>query len=437
MKALSLAATLLVATLGTSAAAQPLPPLTVQQAYQSALEQNYGLQSQEFLYRAEQQGVREAWGALWPQVEASAGYGASEYTRDFDLQSSVSDTDTHTRYDVSVSQVLYSKRTFENIDRAKAMESLAGDELDEFRQNIGFLAVEAYLQAAQLYAEALVVEKEVASHDKRLQQLESMRERGFASRADSLEAQATVDEIRAELSALRSQHRAALKHLQAVTGLELEGRELLSAPVEAWQATPALIERDWTTLALASSGAIQRARGELGVAEATHDMEKGAYWPELYLSARHSNNDTFATNLREETRLEVQLRLPLFTGGSTTARVRQARERIHSGRYQVMDTENAVRVEVARLTEELSGSYSRIQALRVALESGEAALQAAERGFIGGVRSLSDLLDSRTRVSRVERNLTTETHNNLILQFQLRQVAGTLSAADIDAVFGS
>lgn len=437
MRALSLALILLVPGLAASAAAQEPAPLTVQEAYQSALQQNYGLQSQEFLYRAEQQGVREAWGALWPQVEASASYGMSEYTRDFDLQSSVSDTDTHTRYDLAVNQVLYSRRTFENLDRARAAESLAADELDEFRQNIGYLAVEAYLQAAQLHAESLVVEKEIASHDKRLQQLESMRQRGFASRADSLEAQATVDEIRAELSALQSQHRAALKHLEAVTGLELAQRELLTAPVEAWQATPSIIARDWTTQALASSGAIQRARGELGLAEATHGMEQGAYWPELYLSARHSNNDTFATNLREETRLEVQLRLPLFTGGSTTARVRQAKERIHSGRYMVMDTENAVRVEVARLTEELSGSYSRIQALRVALESGEAALQAAERGFIGGVRSLSDLLDSRNRVSRVERNLTTETHNNLILQFQLRQVAGTLSAADIDGVFGS
>lgn len=422
---------------GTLAQAGEMAPLTVQQAYGSALQRNYGLQSQEFLHRAEQQGVREAWGALWPQVEASASYGASEYTRDFDLQSSVSDTDTHTRYDIAVTQVLYSRRTFENIDRARAAEELSAEELEEYRQNIGYLAVEAYLEAAQLKAESLVVEREVASHEKRFQQVESMRERGFASRADSLEAQATIDEARAELSVLRSNYRAALKHLEAVTGLDLSQRELMRAPENAWQTTPSVLSRDWTTLALAHAGALQRAQGELRVAEATHAMEKGAYWPEVYLSARHSNNDTFATNLREETRLEVQLRLPLFTGGSTTARVRQARERIYSGRYMVMDTENAVRVEVARLTEELSGSYRRIQSLRVAQRSGAAALEAAERGFIGGVRSLTDVLDSRNRISRLERNLAAEVHNNLILQFQLRQISGTLSAADIDRVFGS
>lgn len=437
MKVRCFVALVLCGLVSALAGAEEPAPLTVQEAYSSALQRNYGLRSQEFLYRAEQQGVREAWGALWPQVEASAGYGVSEYTRDFDLQSSVTDTDSHTRYDIAVTQVLYSRRTFENVDRARAAQELSAEELEEFRQNIGYLAVEAYLEAARLKAESQVVEQEIASHERRFQQLESMRERGFASRADSLEAQATIDEVQAELSVLQSNYRAALKHLEAVTGLDLAQRELLNAPVNAWQGTPSLLGRDWTALALAHAGALQRAQGELRVAEATHAMEKGAYWPELYLSARHSNNDTFATNLREETRLEVQLRLPLFTGGSTTARVRQAKERIHSGRYMVMDTENAVRVEVARLTEELSGSYSRIQSLRVAQKSGAAALEAAERGFIGGVRSLADVLDSRNRVSRVERSLVAEVHDNLILQFQLRQISGTLSAADIDRVFGS
>lgn len=416
---------------------QPQPLLTVEEAYQSALERNYALQSQEFIYRAEKEGVREAWGALLPQVEATAGYGVSEYTRDFDLQSSISDTDNHSRYDLSVNQVVYSRRTFKNLDRAKAMESLAADELHAYRLNIGYLVVEAFVQAAQLYAEALIIEKEVENHEKRLQQLDSMRERGFASRADSLDAQARIDEVRAEYTGLQSSYRAALKHLEAVTGLELDERQLSNIPSHAWQATPTLIERDWVPLALANSGDVQTARGELNVAEATHELERGAFWPELYLSARYTNNDTYATNLREETRVELQVRLPLFKGGSTLARARQAKERIHAGRYQLQDTENLVRVEIATVSEELRGSYSRIHSLRAAQESASAALQASERGFVGGVRSLNELLDSRNRLSRVERSLVEELHTNLLLQFKLRQTAGTLSAADISSVFGS
>lgn len=432
MKVLRLLCLSLLASLAGQAAATPL---SMTEAWQSALQQNRALQSQEFIYLAEKEGVREAWGQLLPQIQATAGYGWSDYVRDFDLNSTVSDSDTHNRYDISLDQVVYSRKAFKNIGRAKAAESLADDQLQEFRLNIGYLALEAYLEAAQLQAEALVVEKEIANHEKRLQQLDSMRERGFASRADSLEAQATIDQVRAELSGIQSQYRAALKHLESVTGLPLQQRELIRAPVQAWQQTPELIQRDWAALALSSSNTIQRARGELGLAEATHSTEQGSRWPEVFVSARYNENDTFATTLREETRVELQLRLPLYTGGSTSARIRGAEQRMHAGRYQVMDTENAVRVEVARISEELSGSHSRISALLVAQESSNAAQEVADRGFIGGVRSLNDLLDSRNRLSRVERDLSNEIHNNLILQFQLRQVAGTLSEADIDQLF--
>ncbi|HHX83420.1 MAG TPA: TolC family protein [Pseudomonadaceae bacterium] len=434
MKVLRLLCLFLVASLAGQAAATPL---TMKEAWHSALQQNRGLQSQEFIYLAEKEGVREAWGQLLPQIQATAGYGWSDYVRDFDLQSSVSDSDTHNRYDISLDQVVYSRKAFKNIGRAKAAEVLADEQLQEFRINIGYLALEAYLEAAQLQAEALVVEKEIANHEKRLQQLDSMRERGFASRADSLEAQATIDQVRAELSAIQSQYRAALKHLESVTGLPLQQRQLKRAPVQAWQHTPALLQRDWATLALGSSHAIQRARSELGLAEATHSVEQGSRWPEVFISARYNENDTFATTLREETRVELQLRLPLYSGGSTSARIRGAEQRVHAGRYQVMDTENAILVEVARISEELGGSHGRISALLVAQESSRAALEAAERGFVGGVRSLNELLDSRNRLSRVERDLSNEIHNNLIRQFQLRKMAGVLTEEDIDRLFAT
>lgn len=420
---------------GSVAASAHAVPLTMKEAWHSALQANHGLQSQEFLYRAEQEGVREAWGGLLPQVQVTAGYGVSDYTRDFDLQSSVSETDTHSRVDLSIDQVVFSQSAFGNVKRAKAAAALAGDELQEFRQNIGYLAIEAYLEAAGLLAESRLVEKEIANHETRLQQLDSMYRRGFASRADSLEAQATIDQVRAELSALQSRYRAAIKHLEAVTGLSLADRELLRAPLQAWQDTPALVERNWVSLALENSASLRTARGALELAEATHKMERGSRWPQVYLSARYSENDTFATSLREETRVELQLRLPLYTGGSTSARIRSARERMHAGNYQVMDTENNVRVQIARIREELVGSYGRISALQVAQKSSSAALEAAERGFVGGVRSLTELLDSRNRLSGVERDLSNEIHNNLVLQFQLRQVAGTLAESDLDHLF--
>lgn len=408
------------------------PFFTAAAAWRSAMENNKGLQSREFVRRAEKHGVREAWAAFLPHIEASGSYGWSEYTRDYGgLVGELTETENPSRYDVGLNQVIYSHRAAKGVSRAKAADRLSGADLEAFRLNIGYLAIEAYLEAARIKAEAQIVTEQVINEEKRLEQLSQMREHGFASRADTLEAQASLDEIRAEEISLKSKHRAALMHLQAVTGIDTAELDLQPAPVNGWRSTLMLLEHDWLGIAMQNSGELQRSRSELDLAEQTVKLERAAHFPELHLSARYNQNDTFSTNVLEESRVEVQLRVPIYSGGATSARTRQAKERMHAGRYELQDAENNIRVEVARLQEELRGSHGRIQALQAATKSAEVALEVAEQGFRGGVRSLNELLDSRTRLSRTQRNLVTETHQNLLYQFRLRQVAGTLSESDV------
>lgn len=405
--------------------------VTLAEVYRSALEKNFGLRAQQYTYSAEKEGVREAWAGVLPQLDATASYGTSEYTRDFDLQSSITDREEHTRYDVSLNQVIYSQKSFDAIGRASAREVLASRELEGRRLEIGYSAIEAFLQAQSLLAEMDIVEEELVSHQRRLSQLESMRERGFASRADTLDAQARIDEVMAELEGLKFDYRASLKQLEAVSGLTLSGKDLEPLSSGSWRSTPALLDGAWLDTALKNSPQVLIARADVTVADISRDAESAEHWPELYLSARYTNNDTFATNLREETRVEVQLRLPLYKGGATSSRTRQAADRLEAARFELKDTRNKIQVEVARITEDLQGSYSRINALKTAEHSANAALDAAEQGFIGGVRSLSELLDSRNRVSDIQRDITREIFSNLVLQFELKRVAGTLSDLDL------
>lgn len=413
-----------------SAAISAQESVNLADVYRSALEQNYGLRAQQHTYSAEKEGVREAWAGVLPQIDASASYGSTEYTRDFDRQSSITDREQHTRYDISLNQVVYSQQAFDSIGRANAGETLAGRELDGRRLDIGFAAIEAFLTAQSLVAEMAIVEDELASHERRLSQLESMRERGFASRADSLDAKARIDQVVAELQGLQSDFRAAVKKLEAVSGLSLSDKTLAPVRTDVWQRTPALLDSPWQEIAQKNSPLVQTASAGVVVADKTRDVEFAGHWPELYFNARYTNNDTFATNLREETRVELQLRVPLYQGGATASRTRQATDRLEAAKFELKDTRNKVQVEVARITEGLQGSYSRINALKTAERSANAALDAAEKGFIGGVRSLSELLDSRNRVSDIQRELTRETFSNLALQHELKRVAGTLSGAD-------
>lgn len=396
------------------------------QAYISALQNNFGLRSQQAGFKGEKEATREAWAGVLPQVEASASYGQSRFTRDFGVNDSITDTDEHTSYNVNLSQVVYSGRTFNSIGRANKGEELAKQELRNRSLETGYSAIEAFLRTSALGREIGVVEDERASHRRRLDQMESMRERGLASRADVLEARATIDQTEADLTGLRTEYQAAKQNFTAITGLSFKEIQLAPTDETLWRKTPAVLRTDWVALALKNSGQLSIASANLEMARATRSYERSGHYPEIYLNARYTENDTFATNLREETRVEVQLKLPIYKGGATSARTRQAAYREEASKLELQHKEQLVRVEVTRLVEGLEGSYQTIKALDTAKESAAASLEAAERGFASGIRSLSDLLDARSRLSTTERDQVREIYNNFQLQYELMQVAGVL-----------
>lgn len=410
----------------TPALAQDKIVIDLEQAYRSALQNNYGLRSEQAGMKGEEEATREAWAGVLPQVDATASYGQSRFTRDFGVSESITDTDEHTSYNVNLSQVVYSGKTFRAIGRANAGEERARQQLRNRGLETGFSAIEAYLSTEALAREIAVVENERASHRRRLEQMESMQGRGLASRADVLEARATLDQTEADLISLRTQYQAARQNFTAVTGLALTDVQLAPVNEELWRKTPELLQREWVTIALENSGQLGIAMADLDFAKATRRYERAGHEPEIYLNARYSENDTFATNLREETRVEIQLRLPLYKGGATSARTRQAAYREEASKLELQHKEQLVRVEVARLVEGLEGSYQTIRALETARQSGAASLEAAERGFASGVRSLSDLLDARSRLATVERDKVREIYSNLQMQYELQQVAGVL-----------
>ena len=117
-------------------------------------------------------------------------------------------------------------------------------------------------------------------------------------------------------------------------------------------------------------------------------------------SDRSNDGGPFLPAPFEQTQDTIQLQfvVPLFTGGLTSSRVREAV-------YQHRAAQEALE-RVARQTErETRDAYlgviseiSRVQALRQAVESSETALQATEAGFDVGTRTTVDVLDARRRL---------------------------------------
>jgi outer membrane protein len=79
---------------------------------------------------------------------------------------------------------------------------------------------------------------------------------------------------------------------------------------------------------------------------------------------------------------------------------------------------------------------SRINALKQAVVSSQSALEATEAGFEVGTRTIVDVLQSQRDLFRAKRDYSRSRYVYLVQTLQLKQAAGILNIADIEAING-
>jgi outer membrane protein len=130
----------------------------------------------------------------------------------------------------------------------------------------------------------------------------------------------------------------------------------------------------------------------------------------------------------------IEFNLPLFAGGVTTSRVREA-VYLHRASREVLqrvtrETESTARDSFLAVETDIS----RVQALRQAVQSSRTALEATEAGFEVGTRTIVQVLDQQfllyDNIVRYYR-----ARYDYILNFmRLKQAAGTLTVQDLEAL---
>jgi TolC family type I secretion outer membrane protein len=412
--------------LAASALAQPL---TLTEAYETTLSRNLELRGERTYVQAEKAGVDEAWAGVKPQVDFTAGYGRTRYKRDLGLGGLEDGSDSPRRLDVGVSQVLYSRKAFKGIEQAERSVDKTQAQFEATRSQIGINALLSFLDVRRLERLKAIVEQELESHQRQADQLREMLDRGFATRAQWLEARSRVDEVRADVVRLDNEQRIALQTLRQVTGLPVE--TVVPVNEQLWQRTRAFLKNDWQQQARAQAPSLKIARAESRLARVSRQVANAGHYPELSLRARYTDNDSFATSLLEERRIELQLVVPIYKGGATSARTRAARYREEGAEWLLANELERIQIEVERLKSELSGSYSNIQALKRAVASARESENAAEEGFNAGLRNLTGLLDVRKRRSTIEQDMVTAVYENLSTRLELLALAGELNSQQL------
>lgn len=259
---------------------------------------------------------------------------------------------------------------------------------------------------------------------------EELLAKGEGTRTDVLETRAQHDAAIAQLIEAKDNLENARTRFFAITGLAPQSLDALHpdfSPLEL----PGQDFEQWQSLARDNNPLLQALRMEREAAREDRRRAQGGHMPrmDLIVSSGRSESDTLTT-YRQKSRLDsvgIQLNIPLYSGGATSAQVRQAVALETQSQAELDARTGEVMTEVHKQFHLMSSSRSRLQAMERSRESATVLVEATRRSVAGGVRTNMDLLQAQERLARAERDLDYARYMHLLASMRLQAAAGTLS----------
>jgi outer membrane protein len=137
---------------------------------------------------------------------------------------------------------------------------------------------------------------------------------------------------------------------------------------------------------------------------------------------------------RDTDSISIQFSMPIFTGGGTSSRVREAVYLHRASREQLQrvtrETERQARDAYLGVISE----RSRVKALKQAVASSQTALEATEAGFEVGTRTIVDVLNSQFSLYLAITNYYQSRYDYVLNALRLKQAAGNLEVQDLERI---
>lgn len=385
--------------------------------------------------RAAEEQLPQARSGLRPNVTANAS--ANSIWSDSDLSAPNGDTSDdyqQLRYGVTLAQPLY------RYDRSRLVDQ-AEIEVNRAEINFSFAEQALILRVAERYFAVLDAEEGVKAAEANLQairrQLKQAEERfevGVIARTDVEEARARADISRADLLDAQDQLNTERESIRQLTNQD--HTEISSVREEAELASPQPRSVDrWRQLAETDNLELAAAHLAASAAMTEIDVQRGDGRPSIDFIAGYSGTEQYDRNGRDPSASElsagVELNVPLYRGGLTSSRIREAQSRYTVALESLEQVRRTVSRNAADSYRGVLTALERVRALNQARASTRSALEATEAGFEVGTRTIVDVLNAQREVFNAERNYQQARHAYFINSLRLQLAAGALTVDDL------
>jgi len=196
----------------------------------------------------------------------------------------------------------------------------------------------------------------------------------------------------------------------------------------------------WATMADERSPQIQARRLALEIAEREVEKASGAHYPTVDAVANYTvNNSTGSvyTNVESDIKsksIGIQMQIPLYQGGGTRSRQREAVALREKAREELTDARRLVALQTREAFLTVRNNLGQIAAMDQAVTSSNSLLNATRDSAKAGLKTRADVLNTEQQLFGAKRDLARARYSYLLGMLQLKASAGTLVDGDLATI---
>lgn len=428
-------------------ATQTITQANLLDVYQLAVENNSDLAAAHAAYRARAENIPLARAALLPQLGAGAGTNHSRTSVDTRQLGEQTSKRNSYSYQATLSQPLFRLDSWYQLKAAQADSEQAALELSATEQSIILQSAEAYFAVLRTQ-DNLAASRAEEDAFKRQYDLASERFNvGLSDKTDVLQAQAAYDAARANRLVAENQVQDAFQALSTLTNQTFNALEGVrhSLPVLPPQPNDA---NAWVNKATAENLQLQAMDFAVTAAENDLRKRKSGHAPTIDAIAQYQKGDNDSLGFinrgmpgtptyhrhAEQTVIGLQLTIPLYSGGATSASVRQGVQQRNQIEYLKESMHRQIIQDARNLHRAVNTDIQQVQARKQTIISSQSAVEATEIGYEVGTRTIVDVLDAQRQLFAAVRNYNNARYDYILNNLRLQQVAGSLSPNNLQAL---
>jgi outer membrane protein len=337
-------------------------------------------------------------------------------------------------YGVDARQPIFRKQNLVQMDQTKTQVGQADKQLHLSKQDLIVRTTQSYFEVLIAQDKIDLMGAQKAAILSQLEQAKANFEVGTATITDVNEAQARYDLIIAQEIAAVNDLQVAQRKVQAITGEMPQKLATVRADIK-----PNALDQSmdkWLEVAEQNNLNIQIQQDALKFSEQEIDRSKAGHLPTLDAVASYTDTyangsaSGFGSDLKNGT-LGLQLQIPLYQGGATSSKVRQAVLNKQKAQNDVEIARRQAALDTQSAYLNLSTTIAQVKALEQALISSQSQVDSTKLGYEVGVRTSVDVLNAEQQLFSAKRDLLQVRYNYLVNIVRLKAVSGVLAEADL------